>query len=205
MSHLAPWTSAITTAGQKETKMKKRINVWLLILLSSLIFVAAGLSNGYAAYGGYLYITGQTQGWIQGESTNASTTAWIVTDALATSVYIPLNDLNMPADNRVHRPIQFIKQFDKSTPRLFQALITNEILTNVTYRYYTNDGGVDRLLTEIILNNARLVNISGNVTVDLTTPKEILGFTFQTIIIKQYIYATDGSLLGIVQATDTLY
>jgi type VI secretion system Hcp family effector len=181
--------------------MKRTINVWLLILLSSLVFVAAGLSNGYAS-SGYLYIAGQTQGVIQGESTYALALDWIEIDALATSVYIPLNDSNMPAGNRVHRPIQFIKLFDKSTPKLFQALITNEVLTSIIYRYYSP---VDLLLTEIILTNARLVNISSNVTVDLVIPKEILGFTFQMITIKQYIYDTGGSLSGIVQATDTLY
>jgi type VI secretion system secreted protein Hcp len=55
-------------------------------------------------------------------------------------VEIPADDRGIASGRRVHRPIRITKEIDKSTPMLYQALCTGELLTEMTLEWYRIDG-----------------------------------------------------------------
>ena len=68
---------------------------------------------------------------------------------------------------RVHKPIMFSKEWDASSPQLFKALVTNELLTKVLFEFIrTDENGQDEVHFRVTLTSANIASIKSYV--DLT-------------------------------------
>lgn len=109
----------------------------------------------------YLEITGSDQGPIQGSSARRGREDKIEVFQFNHCVEIPLGvDQSVGSGQATHRPMDVIKEVDRSTPKLYQALCQRERLEEVKlvwYRY--NQAGKEDLYYAIKLQNARILRI----------------------------------------------
>lgn len=114
----------------------------------------------------------------------------ILCQALNHEVYIPRDpQTGLPTGKRVHNPLTITKVFDKSTPKLFQALATGERMSNVTLKYYRiNPSGNEEHYFTIKLEDAIIVSVKPWVPNALDqarerfTHMEDVSFTYSKII-----------------------
>ena len=106
-------------------------------------------------------IIGDTQGIIEGEGIDNS----ILVESLIHQIYVPYdNDTGQPqaSGKRVHNPLVIHKIIDKSSPKLAQALISNEEL-NIQIRWYridpSNVQGAWQQYYTMNLTGAKIVSI----------------------------------------------
>lgn len=149
----------------------------------------------------YVTIKGQKQGAFKGESAQAKTKI----EGLSFSY-----DLKSPRDassgqasgKRQHSPIRIVKEWGAATPQIFQALVTNEVLQEVTLEFRkTNANGEEYLYHRIKLTNASISAIrqftggdagaegassSKHATATDTRELEEVSFTFQKIDIDNF-------------------
>ncbi len=86
---------------------------------------------------GFMTITGENQGPIQGSCDLKGLEGKIEVFSFNHKVEIPRkSDTGSHLGNRVHSNITVLKETDKSTPKLYQALCTGEQLTEVTFSWY---------------------------------------------------------------------
>ncbi|MCU1726348.1 Hcp family type VI secretion system effector [Pseudomonas sp. 7P_10.2_Bac1] len=119
----------------------------------------------------YISITGSKQGLI---TENASTKESVgntyqqghenesLVQAFSHEVIIPRDPQSgQPTGMRVNKPLCITKVFDKASPQLLLALTTNELLTEVTIKWYrATDSGQQHYYTTK-LEDAIIVNIKG--------------------------------------------
>lgn len=109
---------------------------------------------------GSLTITGEVQGLIEGSCELDEREGTILVQAFDHVVEIPTDDRGIASGRRMHRPMMITKEIDKSTPMLYQALCTGELLTEVTLDWYRLDGtGDEELYYSIELENAMITRI----------------------------------------------
>jgi len=98
---------------------------------------------------------------------------------------------------RVHNPFVLLKEIDKATPLLMQALVTNELLT-VKFEFYRPNpegDGTEEQFYMIELEGANLISFAGELpnTLGKETsaypPLESLQLAYRKIIVT---YQTDG-------------
>lgn len=66
----------------------------------------------------------------------------------------------MATGRRVHTPIVFTKYMDSSSPQIFQAMVTNEILTNVLFEFTkTDQNGEEYVSYTVKLTNATIAGV----------------------------------------------
>lgn len=118
----------------------------------------------------YMTITGATQGpMTQGASTADSIgniykeqhPDEILVQSFDHVITVPTDPQSgMPSGTRVHKSMKITKIFDKSSPMLYQALCSNEVLTEVVIKWWRNPlaGGVEHYFT-IKLTDALITNI----------------------------------------------
>ncbi len=86
---------------------------------------------------GFMTITGENQGLIQGSCDLKDLEGKIEVFSFSHKVEIPRkSDTGSHLGNRVHSNITVLKETDKSTPKLYQALCTGEQLTEVIFSWY---------------------------------------------------------------------
>jgi type VI secretion system secreted protein Hcp len=118
----------------------------------------------------YIKITGATQGNItQGAFTEDSVgNVWqeghedqILVQAVDHNVTIPRDPQSgQPSGQRVHRPFKFTAALNKSTPLLYNALTSGEMLTEVEVDWYrTNSSGKQEKFFSTKLTDATIVDI----------------------------------------------
>jgi type VI secretion system secreted protein Hcp len=67
----------------------------------------------------------------------------------------------LPTGKRVHGPLKVTKVFDKASPKIFQAMVTGEQLSDVTFKFYRIDPtGAEEHYYSIKLENAIIVSVS---------------------------------------------
>ena len=152
------------------------------------------------ALNAYLTVKGQKQGQIKGGVTQKGREAWIAVYAFHHEIISPRDSASgLPTGKRQHKPITITKEIDKSTPLLFQALVSNENLTEVIIRFYAPDNkgtGVEKLVYTIKLTNATIGSIAedmlNNKTEDgIRMPVlEMISFAYQKI---EWVW-TDGGI-----------
>ena len=89
---------------------------------------------------GNLIITGEEQGLIEGSCELEDREDTILVQGFDHVVEIPTDSRGVASGRRVHRAMTLTKEIDKSTPMLYQALCTNEMLTEVILNWYRLDG-----------------------------------------------------------------
>ena len=109
---------------------------------------------------GNLTITGEVQGLIEGSCELEEREGTILVQAFDHVVEIPTDDRGIASGRRAHRPMTITKEIDRSTPMLYQALCTGELLTDVKLDWYRLDGsGEEELYYSIELENAMITRI----------------------------------------------
>lgn len=109
---------------------------------------------------GNLTLVGQEQGEIEGSCDIEGRENTILVQSFKHIVDLPSNDSGMPTGRRVHRPLMITKEVDKSTPKLYQALCTGEVITEATLRWYRLDGsGDESQFFTVMLQDALIVKL----------------------------------------------
>ena len=149
------------------------------------------------ALSGYLTITGQTQGNIQGSVTQAGREGSILVHFFNYAISAPYDPASGSiTGRRQHTPLVIRKEIDRSSPLLWTALVNNEVLTSWTLRFYnpTATGTTVQNYT-IALTDARIVSIEESMA-DTAVPdnqglpmREDIAFTYQKI---EWTWANGG-------------
>ena len=133
-------------------------------------------------------VSADVQGDIEGEVTLAGREGQIEVDSFGYNVSAPLDTATgLPTGKRQHRPVRVLKPIDKASPLLFNALVNNENLTNVTIRFWRpSQSGQEVQFYTVELVNASIVSITpshSSTGAGLADPmREVVSFTFQKII-----------------------
>jgi type VI secretion system secreted protein Hcp len=152
----------------------------------------------------HMELTGKTQGNMsEGCSIIQGRENTILCQALDHELYIPHDpQTGLPTGKRVHRPLTVTKTFDKSSPKMYQAVTSGERMTDVTMKYYriTPEGTEEHYFT-IKLEDAIIVSIKPWVPNALDQAKEKfthmedVSFTYMKIIwtwVKDGVEAQDS-------------
>jgi type VI secretion system secreted protein Hcp len=98
---------------------------------------------------------------------------------------------------REHEPFVILKEIDKSSPKLWTALVTNEVLTTWVLRFWAADAkGMEQEIYTITLTNANISSVREYMVDNLTAADanlpmlEEVTFTYQKI---QWTW-TDGGI-----------
>jgi type VI secretion system secreted protein Hcp len=136
-------------------------------------------------------ITGQTQGNIsEGACDMQGREDTILCQGLEHEVSIPRDrQSGLPTGKRVHGAVTVTKVYDKSSPKIFQALTTGERLDDVTMKYYRiAPTGTEEHYFSVKLTNAIIVGVKAWIPNCLDPAKESFThmedvmFTYQDIV-----------------------
>ena len=143
------------------------------------------------AYEGYLIAKAQKQGQIKGSVIQKGKEGWIAVYGFHHEVVSPREVASgMATGKRQHKPLTITKEIDKSTPLLYQALVTNEIFSELTLRFFAPDlkgAGKEIQIYTIKLVNANINSIvddMANIKIAENTKLpllEMISFTYQKI------------------------
>jgi len=85
----------------------------------------------------HLTLTGEKQGKIDGSCEMQGREGTILTYAMTHDISIPRSPTDgLATGKRVHGSLCIVKEFDQSSPKLYQALCTGEHLKDVTIKWY---------------------------------------------------------------------
>jgi len=88
----------------------------------------------------FVYIEGESQGNIEGSCDHKGREGSIMVYEMNHDVHIPRDPQSgLPSGKRIHGPLTIVKEFDKASPKLYQALCTGEHMKDVTIKYYRID------------------------------------------------------------------
>ena len=109
----------------------------------------------------YLSLEGEKQGPIKGSCDQKGREGMILVDAMNHEVSIPRDPHSGTATGkRVHHPLTVTKVYDKSSPKLYQALCTGEHMKNVTIKWYRiNPAGAEEHYFTHKLEDAIIVSV----------------------------------------------
>ena len=123
--------------------MKKEIvnrSHWSKLLAFSLVIVMLLPVVVSAPIPAHMELEGESQGWIEGSCEMEGREETILVWAMDHEVSIPLDDQSLlPTGRRVHHLLTITKEFDKSSPKLYEALCTGEHLSLVIIKFYRVD------------------------------------------------------------------
>ena len=109
---------------------------------------------------GYMNISAENQGAIEGECDLEGREGAIVVLAASHSVKLPTDSRGLPNGRRIHLPITILKTLDRTSPMLYQALSDGELLSSVVIDWYRMDGaGMEELYYRQTLKNAQITAI----------------------------------------------
>ena len=146
----------------------------------------------------YLTLAGQKQGPITGGVTEKGKEGSILVHAFNNRVLSPRDPTSgLPTGKRQHVPVVILKEIDKSSVVLWNALVNNESLTTWVLRFWTQaaNGAMQEIYT-ITLTNASIASIEeymldNTVAANASLPMmERITFTYQKI---QWVW-TAGAL-----------
>jgi type VI secretion system secreted protein Hcp len=109
----------------------------------------------------HLTLEGENQGTIEGSCEMAGREGTILVEAFNHEIRIPRDPQSgLSTGKRIHNAFSIVKVFDKSTPKLYQALCTGEHLKNVTTKWYRiNPAGQEEHYFTHVLEDAIIVSI----------------------------------------------
>jgi type VI secretion system secreted protein Hcp len=137
----------------------------------------------------HMTLTGTSQGAIEGSCIMAGREGSILCEALEHEIYIPRDTQSgLATGKRVHKPLTITKVFDMSSPKLFQALVIGEHMTDVTFKYYRiSAAGQEEHYFTVKLTEAIVVSIKAWIPncldpkTETLTHMEDVSFTYQKI------------------------
>jgi type VI secretion system secreted protein Hcp len=113
-------------------------------------------------YAGYMTIEGVVQGNIEGSSLAKGRENKISVFSLNHELKLPFqSQQNIGNGPVVHQPLAIVKEIDRSTPKLYQALVEKECLSKVVLEWYRYTAtGEELVYYRIELTNAHVISIS---------------------------------------------
>ena len=110
----------------------------------------------------YLSINGRVQGKIEGSCMRLNRENQIVLTDFNHSVHVPgYSQAGTSSGSIVHKPISFAKEVDKSTPKLYQALVSKELLLEAKFAWYRySPSGGEELYYSVVVKNAFITEIA---------------------------------------------
>jgi type VI secretion system secreted protein Hcp len=153
------------------------------------------------AQNAYLTVVGQKQGPINGGVIVAGQAGSILVHAFSEAVTSPRDPATgLPTGKRQHSPVTILKEIDKASPLLMNALVTNENLTTWVLKFFGNDpAGKQVQVYSITLTNASIASIAesmldNEIAANASLPlREEITFTYQKI---QWTW-TDGGITAV--------
>jgi type VI secretion system secreted protein Hcp len=125
---------------------------------------------------GYMTIVAENQGSIEGECDLEGREGALVVQAIQHTVKLPTDQRGLPNGRRVHMPITILKELDRTSPMLYQALSEGELLTEVIIDWYRIDSaGMEELYYRQSLKNAQITAIEFIVENETDLAKNKLG------------------------------
>lgn len=109
----------------------------------------------------HMTISAAGQGAIEGSCTVQGLEDTIVVEGYSYDVSTPYDvPSGVPSGHRQHHPVTIVKRIDASTPKLYQAWVNNEVLSDVDLNFWrkTTAGTLERYYT-LKLDDARIVGI----------------------------------------------
>jgi type VI secretion system secreted protein Hcp len=142
----------------------------------------------------YLTVAGQKQGAITGPVAEKGKEGSILVHAFDNQILSPRDPTSgLPTGKRQHVPIVILKEIDKSSVPLWNALVNNENLTTWVLRFWSQAAnGVMQQIYSITLTNASIASIEeymldNTVAANASLPLyERITFTYQKI---QWVWA----------------
>jgi type VI secretion system secreted protein Hcp len=134
----------------------------------------------------YLTVHGQKQGDIKGGATEKGREGSIPLISVAYEVDAPFDSATGRASGkRVHKPITIVKVIDQASPRLLEALVTNEVLTSVKIEFWRPVPEATAPYFVIMLTNAALAGIAlAPSSEDASNEHERVQLTYQSVSAK---------------------
>jgi len=125
---------------------------------------------------GYIKIVGENQGSIEGDCDLEGREGAIVVHSAQHCVKLPTDQRGLPNGRRVHMPITILKELDRTSPMLYQALSEGELLSSVTIDWYRIDSaGMEELYYRQSLKNAQITSMEFVVENDTDLANSKLG------------------------------
>lgn len=137
----------------------------------------------------HLTLSGENQGNIDGSCDMKGREGTILVYSMGHDVTIPRSQTDgLATGKRIHRPLCLLKEFDKSSPKLYQALCTGEHLKEVILKWYriTKQGNEEHYFTHK-LEDAIVVAIQPYMPLTLLSTNETarhmeeIAFTYKKI------------------------
>lgn len=99
-------------------------------------------------------------GKIEGSCDIAGREGTILVQAFDHVVELPSDERGMVVGRRIHRPLTVTKEIDRSTPLLYQAMCTGDLLPSVKLDWYrVDEAGAQELYFHITMRNAMVSKI----------------------------------------------
>jgi len=145
----------------------------------------------------HMTLEGEAQGVIEGSCEMSGREGTILLDAFDHTVRIPRDPQSgLSTGKRVHEAMKVVKVYDKSSPKLYQALCQGEHMKNVTVKWYRIDpSGQEQhyfthTLTDAIVVSMRpwMPNCLDPLTESFTHMEEVM-FTYKKI---RWTWEIDG-------------
>ena len=103
----------------------------------------------------HMTIEGENQGKMDGSCDMEGREDTILVYAVDHDIHIPRDPQSgLASGKRIHGPFRIVKEFDKSSPKIHQALCTGEHLSDVTIKWYRIDpnGSEEHYYTHTLTN-----------------------------------------------------
>ena len=132
----------------------------MVVVAVAILFASATFANA-AAQPILVSINGMKQGQFKGESPRQSAQDKVEALSFSFEVASPRDAATgLASGKRTYKPLQITKQIGASSPQLFQALTTNEVLKTVTLEFMkTNPSGEEYVYYTIKLTNATIASL----------------------------------------------
>jgi type VI secretion system secreted protein Hcp len=145
----------------------------------------------------HLTLTGEKQGKIDGSCEMQGRENTVLVYALDHAISIPRDpNTGLGSGKRLHGPLTITKMYDKSSPKLYQALCTGEHMKDVNLKYYriTKQGTEEHYFTTT-LEDAIVVGMEPYMPITLESSSDPYGhmekvsFTYKKI---KWTYEPNG-------------
>jgi len=139
------------------------------------------------AYEFYVTIEGKKQGKFKGESPREAHAAKVAGLSYSHEISSP-RDVNtgQASGKRQHGAVTITKEWGAATPQIFQALTTNEVLTNVLFEFvHTTADGAEEIYHTVKLVNATVSKVKQVTGVGESAGSSKTSNTFDTHELEQ--------------------
>ena len=166
--------------------MRKSVLISLGLVLTSMAAVAQADSVS-------MTVKGAKQGDIKGSATEKGREGTMTCLEFASEVVSPRDAASGQATGkRQHKPMRCVKRVDRASPALFNALVTNEMLSEVTFQLWSaSKGGQQSRAYTVALKSAQLTSLRQYLNADGVLMEE-LQLTFAGITVTWH----DGDLVA---------